>query len=150
MRLLNVTHPLMPVMRKMRLPLILVQLTNLLILLASTVWAVCRLPVPMPSHTDKAEANTNTCCVIQENYHISCFIYERITCCGAYSECPCAAQTSFQNLLLAFFILYLKNTPSLLGRRQSRGPSPCIEFIWWKHRPIHGQLLSLMISLHLH
>jgi len=41
----------MPVMRKMRLPLILVQLTNFSMLLESTVWAVWRLPVPIPSHT---------------------------------------------------------------------------------------------------
>lgn len=33
----STTHPLMPVMRKIRLPLILVQLTNLSMLLASTV-----------------------------------------------------------------------------------------------------------------
>lgn len=33
----TITHPLIPVMRKIRLPLILVQLTNLSMLLASTV-----------------------------------------------------------------------------------------------------------------
>lgn len=36
-QLLAITHPLIPVMRKIRLPLILVQLTNLSMLLASTV-----------------------------------------------------------------------------------------------------------------
>lgn len=37
-------------MRNTKLPLILVQLTNLSMLLESTVWAVCRLAVPIPSH----------------------------------------------------------------------------------------------------
>lgn len=49
------SHPLIPVMRNTRLPLILVQLTNLSMLLESTVWAVCKLAVPIPSH---AERNT--------------------------------------------------------------------------------------------
>lgn len=44
------SHPLIPVMRNTKLPLILVQLTNLSMLLESTVWAVCRLAVPIPSH----------------------------------------------------------------------------------------------------
>lgn len=44
------SHPLIPVMRNTKLPLILVQLTNLWMLLESTVWAVCRLAVPIPSH----------------------------------------------------------------------------------------------------
>lgn len=46
-------HPLIPVMRNTRLPLILVQLTNLSMLLESTVWAICRLAVPMPSQAAK-------------------------------------------------------------------------------------------------
>lgn len=44
------SHPLIPVIRNTRLPLILVQFTNWSMLLESTVWAVCRLAVPMPSH----------------------------------------------------------------------------------------------------
>lgn len=55
---LSISHPLMPVMRKMRLPLILVQLTNFSMLLESTVWAVWRLPVPIPSHTEHKQYST--------------------------------------------------------------------------------------------
>lgn len=42
-------HPSMPVMRKIRFPLILVQFVNFPMLLESTVFANCKLPVPMPS-----------------------------------------------------------------------------------------------------
>lgn len=53
-------HPLIPVMRNTRLPLIFVQLMNRSMLLESTVWAVWRLAVPMPSHAVKATRMTIT------------------------------------------------------------------------------------------
>lgn len=49
---------MIPVMRNTKLPLILVQLTNLSMLLESTVWAVCRLAVPMPSHAGAHDTTT--------------------------------------------------------------------------------------------
>lgn len=63
------SHPLIPVMRNTRLPLILVQLTNLSMLLESTVWAVCRLAVPMPSHAGThSEIAKCICLVIMSLY----------------------------------------------------------------------------------
>ena len=46
-------------MRKTRLPLILVQLTNLSMLLESTVWAVCKLAVPIPSQATHTHTHTH-------------------------------------------------------------------------------------------
>lgn len=50
------TNPWMPVTRKIKFPLILVQFTNLSMLLESTVCADIRDPVPMPSQAGETES----------------------------------------------------------------------------------------------
>lgn len=136
------TYPLIPVMRKIRLPLILVQLTNLSMLLASTVCAACRLPIPIPSHTDKTKSQSISVASAATKYLLEWTI--KVALC--WRNCC--------DLSLHFCTVFYENKALLLVQGRGHGPSPCVWVLLMKARaspqpipPCNEFITSALIKL---